>query len=152
MDHVVAMDGVLSCPVAEAEKELNAFVLMQPRYVLPRNFEIGRRHAIARQDLVFFQMDVDRMLPITRQVVQDPMFHVILFNSKARFLRIDESSVDGPLAIQSVEFKAPRHTWRGGVVRQWVEHHRGRITAPISSADSQSLLIAVYNNLQDTGP
>src|SRR5712692_5783301 len=50
--HVMAMDGVLAQPVAEAEEEFHALVRTQLRHVLAGSFDQRRRNPVAAHNLM----------------------------------------------------------------------------------------------------
>ena len=66
MDYVMAVDRILSDPIAEAEEELDTLVRMDLHYVLARMLDgQRRRRTVARQYLVFLKMDMDGVRPIS---------------------------------------------------------------------------------------
>src|SRR5712692_8062188 len=69
--HVMAMDGVLAQPVAEAEEEFHALVRTQLRHILAGSFDQRRRNPVAAHNLMLFQVDVDGVRPIAGKVAED---------------------------------------------------------------------------------
>ena len=72
MHDVVAVHGVVSVEVSKLEEELEAAgincpysIVSYPRYILPGYLIAiaGERLAISREDLEFFKVDMDRVLP-----------------------------------------------------------------------------------------
>src|SRR5215471_13315806 len=104
MHGVVAMQRITSCPVAEAEKELDPFVLPQLHYVFPGDLVVnGRLFAVASEDLMFLQMNVNGMGPITREVCQHPVLSGVLLDREANAVAIHEGAVDRPLSVEPVK-------------------------------------------------
>src|SRR5438876_5224706 len=64
MHHVVAVNGVLAQPVAEAEEKQDPLVRTQLGHVLARLLNQRGRRAVAEEDLVLLEMDMDRVCPI----------------------------------------------------------------------------------------
>ena len=74
------------------------------------------------QDLVFFQMNVDRVLPIVAGVDKDPVLRAVLSYGEAEFITIRKLVVDDPLTVVSVEFEVASDSrrddrWQG--VERW---------------------------------
>ena len=65
--NVVAVNRILPDPVAEAEEELNTLVRMDLHYVLASVLFDGqcRRRTVTRKDLVFLEVDMDGVRPIS---------------------------------------------------------------------------------------
>src|SRR5260370_34097589 len=81
---------------------------------------------------MLLQMYVHRMGPIAGSVEQDPVLHGVLLHQEAEMVAGHELAVDGPLAIQAVEFERASDAWRRRGVRQRVERRVGRrIHTPI---------------------
>src|SRR5499427_1092204 len=116
--HVVTVNRIFPGPVAELEEEPHPLVGMQLSDVLARILDRERwRLPVARQDLVLFEVDVDRMGPIPAEVHQDPLLHAVLLHREPERVAIHELAVDGPLAIQAVELEGPDR--RGVEVGAW---------------------------------
>src|SRR5712691_7067857 len=87
MHHVMAVDGVLAQPVAEAEEEFHPLVGMQLGHVLaPQVPRHGRLHPVAAHNLMLLQVDVDGVRPIAREVAQDPVLDAVLRDGEAESL------------------------------------------------------------------
>src|SRR5882724_12884690 len=57
---------------------------------------------------MFFQMDMDGVLPIAPRIDEHPVFGAVLRYSEAEFITVREPVIDDPLAIAAVEFEVPR--------------------------------------------
>src|SRR5215813_2803670 len=127
----MAMNRILAQPVAEAEEKFHAFVRMQLCHVLARALDgQRRRHAVARENLVLFKMDVNGVRPIAGGVGQDPMLAAVLLDEKPKMVAVHELAVDGPLAVQPVELECPDDPWGVTGARKTVERlSRGVPTA-----------------------
>src|SRR5712692_9446746 len=118
MHHVVAVDGILAQPVAEAEEEQDALVGMQLGHVLARPLNQRGRHPVAGEDLVLLEVDMDRVGPIAGSIEQDPVLHAVLLHQEAEMVAGHELPIDGPLAIQAVELEGTGDAGRRGGVRE----------------------------------
>src|SRR5580658_3693870 len=106
VNHVVAVDRILTHPVAEAEEELHTFVRVYLHHVLARLLDgQGRRQSVACEDLVFLQVDMDWMGPVPGQVREDPLLRAVLRDREAELVAVHELAVYRPLPVQAVELE-----------------------------------------------
>jgi hypothetical protein len=107
MHNVVAVDRILPDPVAEAEEDLNTFVRMHFRHVLASVLLDGqnRRRAVAREDLVLLEVDMDGVRPISRKVREYPLFRAVLRHGETEVVAVHELTVDRPLPVQAIKLE-----------------------------------------------
>src|SRR5215813_4567227 len=128
----MAVQRVAAGPIAEPEKELYALVRMQLGHVLSGLLDRQRRgHAVARQNLMLLQMNMDRVRPVACCVCKEPVLDTVLLDTEADVVAVHELAVDGPLSIQAVELEGPGDTRSGGRVRQRVERLGGGVRAAV---------------------
>src|SRR5262249_24852083 len=132
VDRVVAVQRVPPDEITEPEEQLDALVLPQPRDVLPTDVERYRPASGARYELMFLEVNVNRMRPVTRQIGQNPVFDAVLLDAKPGLLAVHELTVDRPLAVQPVELERADRAGRFGGVRLVVAlDNRRRILAAV---------------------
>src|SRR5215469_4343155 len=136
----MAVDWVFMEPIAEAEEQLHALVGMQLGYIFTPKIRChGWGLAVAAQDLVLLEVDVDRVGPIAGEVGEEPALAAVLLDREAESLgeaagtdaAIHKLAVDGPLSVEPVELEGshePRSIRRG---RQTVERLRPGVRAPV---------------------
>src|SRR5262249_26041007 len=78
--YVVAMHRITPGKIAEAEEQNVGLVVVQLRNVFAGVLHQWRWSAVARDDLVFFEMNVDGMHPAPRVIDDRPGFRRILGN------------------------------------------------------------------------
>src|SRR5205085_784597 len=64
------------------------------------------------QNLVFFKMDVNRVLPVIPRISQDPVLRAVLGDGEAQLVTVGEPVVDDPLAVVAVEDEVARDARR----------------------------------------
>src|SRR5262249_49824093 len=107
MHEVVAVHRIPAEEIAEPEEKMHRVIELDPHHVFSRCLYERRRRSVPGQDLEFFEMDVDRMLPAARAVHQDPVFNRILSDFESRRVAVGESAVDSPHPIISFEIECP---------------------------------------------
>src|SRR5262249_57902371 len=71
-----------------------------------------RWRAVSVEDLEFFQMNVDWVLPAAGVVLQDPVLRSVLLHGEADGCAIGELPVDGPLPVITLKAEAAGHARR----------------------------------------
>ena len=134
---VVAVQRVAALPIAEAEEQLHLLVVVQWRDVLARHLDLRRRRAVAAQDLELFHVDVDRVHPAARVVLQHPVFHAVLLHAQAHgaAVGVHQAAVDHPLPVAALEVEGARDARRGRLI----------IDGSCFSTDSISLIPALWS-------
>ena len=65
VNRVVAVHRVAPDEVSEAEEKCNVVAISQPHDILAAPFNFNRQVPVALDDLMLFEVNVDRMLPVT---------------------------------------------------------------------------------------
>src|SRR5437879_4920184 len=107
VNHIVAVHGVALQEVAEAQEDLDLLVEPQARHILAAALHQRWLPAVARQDLEFFKVNVDGVLPAPGAVPQYPDLSSPLDRRGADSIVVEEFAVDGPLAVCSVKLPRP---------------------------------------------
>jgi hypothetical protein len=106
VDRVVAMHRVSPDKVSEAEEQFDVVVLTQPHDVLAAPLDQRRRLPVPSYDLVFFEVNVDRVLPI-KATFEVPDLRVVAFHFESDIIARKDFVVDDPLTVLAVELEAP---------------------------------------------
>ena len=104
VNRVVAVHGVAPDEVAEAEEQFDIVVLSQPHDILAAPLDCGRRVAVATDDLVFFEVNVNGVLPV-KAALQVPLLRSVATDAEADLVAVEEFVVDHPLAVSTVELE-----------------------------------------------
>src|SRR5207244_2743902 len=96
---VVTVHRVSAEEVSEAEEDPDLLVALEPDDVLPGDLVGGRSGSIPGQDAEFLEMDVDRMLPVTGIVPEDPDLGGAPPRRGADLVDVEELAVDRPGAV-----------------------------------------------------
>src|SRR5688572_2495863 len=106
----------LADEVAKPEVDFRLHVVFQPENVfstLGNQSRVLWCLAIDQEGLEFFEMHVDRVLPPTGVVLEDPLLHAVALNSEADVVAItNELTVDLPLTVAPFEPERPRDALR----------------------------------------
>src|SRR5215468_10883175 len=104
MHQVVAVHGITSQEIAEAEEDLHRLVVAKLNHVLTRFLDCQRRRsAIAGNDLVLLKVDMNRMHPASGAVDQGPQLGGVLSYGEPVDAAIGELAVDLPLSVAALE-------------------------------------------------
>ena len=106
VNHVVAVHWVAPHEVAEAEEQFDVIVLSQPHDILAAPLDCRRRVSVSADDLMLFEVNVDRVLPV-KAALQIPCFCRVPLDAEADLVTVEELVIDHPLAVSSVELELP---------------------------------------------
>jgi len=114
MHNVVAVHGIVSEEVSKLEEDLGLTGILcpygavsDPYHILSGDLIDGNRFAISRQDLEFFKMDMDGVLPAV-PTGEGPELSGILSRKRPDDVWIKEFSVDHPLSTRPTKIPSPR--------------------------------------------
>src|SRR4051794_39367694 len=115
VDGVVTVDRIAADHVAEPDEQLDALVLAQLDDVLARELDASRLHrdAVAAEDAEFLEVDVQRMLPASGRVHEDPPLELVALRAEAERRAVHELAVHLPAAVAALEAERPRDPRRG---------------------------------------
>src|ERR1041384_619029 len=77
------------------------------------------------EDLMLFQVDVDRVLPIIPRIAPEPVFGAVLLHGETEFVTVRKPAIDDPLSIVAIKIEVPRDARRDDA-RQLIEDRMGR--------------------------
>src|SRR5689334_6960681 len=104
MDRVVTVEGIATLHVTELDEDLDLLV-GEDHDVLPRELDVAGldRHTVATEDPEFLEVDVDRMLPTARVVLDDPPLEGVPLRGEAEPGAVHELAVDLPAPAAALE-------------------------------------------------
>ncbi len=105
VNRVVTVHRVAPREIAEAEINLYVIVLAKSDDVLAASFDQRRCLTVSFENLVFLEVNVDRMRPI-ESALEFPNLCRVALHPEANIIAVKEFVVDYPLAIPPVEFEA----------------------------------------------
>src|SRR5437667_64392 len=155
VNRVVAVHGIVPPEVPEAHHQLDLIVEPHLDDILPGELHVTRldHPTVVLHDLELLQVNVDRVLPATRVVLQDPPFRRVPVHREADLVAIHEASVDLPLAVAALEAKLARDPGQRDRTRHQVavvgDEPEGNRLAGIVGIGEEELVEAGRPTVQD---
>ena len=124
VNRVVAVHRIAPDEITETEEQFNVIVLAEPHDILAASLDCRGRVSVSADDLMFFEVNVDRVLPV-KPALEIPRFRRVALHPEANIVTVKELVVNDPLAVSPVELELPA-LLRGCSRRHVVEMRVGR--------------------------
>src|SRR5262249_44546960 len=115
VDRVVTVDGEAALHVTETDEQFDLVVEPQLHDVLAGELDVAGLYldAVAAEDPELLEVDVHRVLPGARLVLDDPALELVHLRSEAEHGAVHELPVHLPAAVAALEAERAREPWHG---------------------------------------